>query len=192
MVHGSSWCASDNHGNFSHSPRNRSQLYTNSTLSLGFSWLIFSIHMKATNPLMNFFHYHLSFFLPQETKVYTIVGPFIELLISVIFTWFLLSSYLLKLLVFLYFFWFDLIFYLYLSIHLCFEGLRRFQINLHLVDVNQLTWRVFYFNGPQKHMKSKGLYMQSGAKPIESSQLTSSQAWIQEKTNPIKFKSNSD
>ena len=39
------------------------------------------------------------------------------LLISVIFTWFLLSSYLLKLLVFLYFFWFDLIFiYIYLFI----------------------------------------------------------------------------
>ena len=38
-------------------------------------------------------------------------------LISVIFTWFLLSSYLLKFLVFLYFFWFDLIFiYIYLSI----------------------------------------------------------------------------
>ena len=32
-----------------------------------------------------------------------------HILISVIFTWFLLSSYLLKLLVFLYFFWFDLI-----------------------------------------------------------------------------------
>ena len=60
--------------------------------------------------------------------------------------------------------WFD--FYLYLSIHLCFEGMRRFQSNL------------------------QGLYMQSGARPIESSQLTSSQAWIQEKTNPIKFKSN--
>ena len=60
--------------------------------------------------------------------------------------------------------WFD--FYLYLSIHLCFEGMRRFQINL------------------------QRLYMQSGAKPIESSQLTSSQAWIQEKTNTIKFKSN--
>ena len=38
-------------------------------------------------------------------------------LISVIFTWFLLSFYLLKLLVFLYFFWFDLIFiYIYLFI----------------------------------------------------------------------------
>ena len=38
-------------------------------------------------------------------------------LISVIFTWFLLSSYLLKFLVFLYFFWFDLIFiYIYLFI----------------------------------------------------------------------------
>ena len=60
--------------------------------------------------------------------------------------------------------WFN--FYLYLSIHLCFEGMRIFQINL------------------------QELYMQSGAKPIESSQLTSSQAWIQEKTNPIKFKSN--
>ena len=35
-------------------------------------------------------------------------------MISVIFIWFLLSSYLLKLLVFLYFFWFDLIFiYIY-------------------------------------------------------------------------------
>ena len=41
--------------------------------------------------------------------------------------------------------WFD--FYLYLSIHLCFEGMKRFQINL------------------------QGLYMQSGARPIESSQL---------------------
>ena len=60
--------------------------------------------------------------------------------------------------------WYD--FYLYLSIHLCFEGMRRFQINL------------------------QGLYMQSEARPIESSQLTSNQAWIQEKTNPIKFKSN--
>ena len=38
-------------------------------------------------------------------------------MISVIFTWFLLSSYLLKLLVILYFFWFDLIFiYIYLFI----------------------------------------------------------------------------
>ena len=36
----------------------------------------------------------------------------------------------------------------------------------------------------------QGLYMQSGARPIESSQLTSSQAWIQENTNSIKFKSN--
>ena len=34
--------------------------------------------------------------------------------------------------------------------------------------------------------------MQSGARPFESSQLTSSQARIQEKTDPIKFKSNSD
>ena len=60
--------------------------------------------------------------------------------------------------------WFD--FYLYLSIHLCFEGMRRFQINL------------------------QGLYMQNGARPIEPIQLTSSQAWIQENTNPIKFNSN--
>ena len=60
--------------------------------------------------------------------------------------------------------WLD--FYLYLSIHLCFEGMRRFLINL------------------------QRLYMQSGARPIESTQLTSSQAWIQEKTNAIKFKSN--
>ena len=38
--------------------------------------------------------------------------------ISIIFTWFLLSSYLLKLLVFLYLFWFDLIFiYIYLFIY---------------------------------------------------------------------------
>ena len=36
----------------------------------------------------------------------------------------------------------------------------------------------------------QGLYMQSGVRPIKSSQLTSSQTWIQEKTNPIKFKSN--
>ena len=43
------------------------------------------------------------------------IGVVIALLISIIFTWFLLSSYLLKLLVFLYFFWFDLIFiYIYL------------------------------------------------------------------------------
>ena len=62
--------------------------------------------------------------------------------------------------------WFN--FYLYLSIHLCFEGMIRFQINL------------------------QGLYMQSGAKPIQSSQLTPSQAWIQEKTNPTQSKSNSD
>ena len=41
----------------------------------------------------------------------------IKNVISVIFTWFLLSFYLLKLLVFLYFFWFDLIFiYIYLFI----------------------------------------------------------------------------
>ena len=39
-------------------------------------------------------------------------------------------------------------------------------------------------------MNLQGLYMQSGARLIESSQLTSSQVWIQEKTNPIKFKSN--
>ena len=40
------------------------------------------------------------------------------LVISVIFTWFLLSSYLLRLLVFLYFFWFNLIFiYIYLFIY---------------------------------------------------------------------------
>ena len=40
-----------------------------------------------------------------------------EGLISVIFSWFLLSSYFLKLLVFLYFVWFDLIFiYIYLFI----------------------------------------------------------------------------
>ena len=32
--------------------------------------------------------------------------------------------------------------------------------------------------------------MQSGARPIESSQLTSNQTGIQKKTNPIKFKSN--
>ena len=45
----------------------------------------------------------------------TLVSPCI--LISVIFTWFLLSYYFLRLLVFLYFFWFDLIFiYIYLFI----------------------------------------------------------------------------
>ena len=41
-------------------------------------------------------------------------------LISVIFTWFLLSSYLLKLLVFFYFFRFDLIFiYIYIYLFIC-------------------------------------------------------------------------
>ena len=39
-------------------------------------------------------------------------------LISVIFTWFLLSFYLLKLLVFLHFFWFDLI-YIYIYLFIC-------------------------------------------------------------------------
>ena len=70
-------------------------------------------------------------------------------MISVIFTWFLLSSYLLKLLVFLYFFWFDLILiYIYLFIFAlkkwedfrliyksftCKVGLGQLnQINLHL------------------------------------------------------------
>ena len=76
-------------------------------------------------------------------------------MISVIFTWFFFILLFIKIVSFLLFplIWFD--FYWYLSIHLCFEGMRRFQINL------------------------QGLYMQSGAKPIESSQLTSSQAWIQ-------------
>ena len=42
---------------------------------------------------------------------------YLQGLISVIFTWFLTSSYLLKLIVFLYIFWFDLIFiYIYLFI----------------------------------------------------------------------------
>ena len=41
-------------------------------------------------------------------------------IISVIFTWFLLSSYLLKLLVFLYFFWFDLIFiFIFIYLFIC-------------------------------------------------------------------------
>ena len=70
-------------------------------------------------------------------------------MISVIFTWFLLSSYLLKFLVFLYFVWFDLIFiYIYLFIcalkewedfrliykgFTCKVGLGQLnQINLHL------------------------------------------------------------
>ena len=45
------------------------------------------------------------------------IREYLQLLISVIFTWLLLSSYLLKLLIFLYFFWFDLIFiYIYLFI----------------------------------------------------------------------------
>ena len=43
---------------------------------------------------------------------------------------------------------------------------------------------------PLFQINLQGLYMQSGVRPIESSQLTSNQAWIQEKTNPIKFKSN--
>ena len=70
-------------------------------------------------------------------------------LISVIFTWFLLSSYLLKLLVFLYFFLFDLIFifiYLFICVlkkwedfrliykgFICKVGLGQLnQVNLHL------------------------------------------------------------
>ena len=54
-----------------------------------------------------------SFFFFSRTSKVEVWGN----LISVIFTWFLLSSYLLKLLVFLYFFWFDLIFiYIYLFI----------------------------------------------------------------------------
>ena len=118
---------------------------------------------SKTNPLKQFkAHTNHPFQIHKPPASSSKVQP--PYLISVIFTWFLLSSYLLKLFVFLYFFWFD--FYLYLSIHLCFEGMKRFQINL------------------------QGLYMQSGARPIESSQLTSSQAWIQEKTNSIKFKSN--
>ena len=80
-------------------------------------------------------------------------------MIFVILLFIKIVSFLLFLLI-----WFD--FYFYLFIHLCFEGMRRFQINLQV------------------------FYMQSGVMPIELSQLTSSQAWIQEKTNPIKFKSN--
>ena len=87
-------------------------------------------------------------------------------LISVIFTWFLVSSYLLKFLVFLYFFWFDLIF-IYIYLFIC--ALKE--------------WEDFI-------LIYKGFTCKVGARPIESNQLTSSQAWIQEKTNPIKFKSN--
>ena len=64
-------------------------------------------------------------------------------LISVIFTWFLLSCYLLKLLVFVYFFWFDLIF-IYIYLFIC--ALKEWE-----------DFRLIY----------KG-YMQSGARPIES------------------------
>ena len=70
-------------------------------------------------------------------------------MISVIFTWFLLSSYLLKLLVFLYFFWFYFIFifiYLFICVlkewedfiliykgFICKVGLGQLnQVNLHL------------------------------------------------------------
>ena len=50
-------------------------------------------------------------------RYYWLLQGWLSSLISVIFTWFLVSSYLLKLLVFLYFFWFDLIsIYTYLFI----------------------------------------------------------------------------
>ena len=79
------------------------------------------------------------------------------LVISVIFTWFLLSSYLLKLSVFLYFFWFDLIFiYIYLFIcalkewedfrliykgFTCKVGLGQLnQVNLHPAK-REFKWR---------------------------------------------------
>ena len=64
--------------------------------------------------VMYFFFF---FLLYQVCKLFFINYLCVLMLISVIFAWFLLSSYLLKLLVFLYFFWFDLIFiYMYLFI----------------------------------------------------------------------------
>ena len=67
-------------------------------------------------------------------------------MISVIFTWFLLSSYLLKLLVFLYFFWFDLIF-IYIYLFICalkeWEDLRLiykgFTCKVGLSQLNQVN-----------------------------------------------------
>ena len=70
--------------------------------------------------------------------------------------------------------WFD--FYLYLSIHLCFEGMRIFQNNLHfnlgdsLMFDSFIQQHLFHMKpnnsytiskirlGPQKHLKSKGKY----------------------------------
>ena len=83
-------------------------------------------------------------------------------MISVIFTWFFLSSYLLKFLVFLYFFWFDLIFiYIYLFIcalkewedfrliykgFTCKVGLGQLnQVNLHPAR-HEFKWRPTQLN----------------------------------------------
>ena len=74
-----------------------------------------------------FFFLNIKVFLTHEkrknifkkiTVIYIqMISIILWCVISVIFTWFLLSSYLLKLLVFLYFFWFNLIFiYIYLFI----------------------------------------------------------------------------
>ena len=53
----------------------------------------------------------------NNRSIFNLYLSLIRYLISVIFTWFFLSSYLLKFLVFLYFFWFDLIcIYIYLFI----------------------------------------------------------------------------
>ena len=77
-----------------------------------------SLRRKLESSPKNFFN---RIILPNESSIIP-SGSFIQnsqasQMISVIFTWFLLSSYLLKLLVFLYFFWFDLIFiYIYLFI----------------------------------------------------------------------------
>ena len=90
---------------------------------LYFSLFAFLLHLPSTSlPTLTLF----TFFFPLIFLLHLIISShkkhFSKLLnlpslISVIFRWFLLSSYLLKLLVFLYFFWFDLIFiYIYLFI----------------------------------------------------------------------------
>ena len=94
--------------------------YLLSRISLWFSkFMIFNI--GENNQSCSFtYSSHVFFFfflLYQVCKLFFINYLCVLMLISVIFTWFLLSSYLLKLLVFLYFFWFDLIFiYIYLFI----------------------------------------------------------------------------
>ena len=104
--------------------------------------------------------------------------------ISVIFTWFLVSSYLLKLLVFLYFFWFDLIF-IYIYLFTCamkewedFRTIRTstWEIPWCLTPLFSSTYFIWsptivvplerFRSGPQKHMKTKKRKFAPNSSPI--------------------------